>query len=148
MGITKSGLRVLVICTGNSARSQMAEGLFRHLGSGRVQVWSAGSEPAAAVHALAVRAMAEIGVDISAQRPTPLIALHRQPFEYVILVCGRAAESCPLFPGPAEQLHWFYDDPAAVQGSEADQLDAFRAVRDGLRERIAAWLTEDSHRPD
>lgn len=144
----KSDLRVLVICTGNSARSQMAEGLFRNLSRGQVEVCSAGSEPAAAVHALAVRAMAEIGVDISAQRPKPLSVFRRQPFDYVILVCGRAAESCPLFPGPAEQLHWFYDDPAAVQGSEADQLAAFRAVRDDLRERIAAWLTDDALRPD
>ncbi len=132
--------RVLVICTGNSARSQMAEGLLRRLGGDQVQVFSAGAEPAAAVHPLAVRVMAEIGVDISGRRPKPLVDFLGQPFDYVIAVCSRAAEACPVFPGPARRLHWFYDDPAAVEGSEAEQLAAFRAVRDDLRQRVAGWL--------
>lgn len=132
--------RVLVICTGNSARSQMGEGLFRHLGGDRVEAFSAGSEPAAAVHPLAVQVMVEIGVDISAHRPKPLADFLGQPFDYIIAVCGRAAEACPVFPGPARRLHWFYDDPAAVEGSEAERLAAFRAVRDDLRRRIADWL--------
>jgi arsenate reductase len=133
-------LRVLVLCSGNSARSQMAEGLFRHLGGGRVAVSSAGSDPEAAVHPLAVQAMAEIGVDISAHRPRPLTAFAGQPFDAVIAVCARAARSCPLFPGPAVRFDWFYDDPAAVQGSQETQLAAFRAVRDALYDRIVAWL--------
>ena len=135
-------LRILVICTGNSARSQMAEGLFQRLGGERVRVFSAGSEPSGAVHPLAVRAMAEIGLDIAAHRPKSLSDFLGQPFDYVIAVCSHAAQSCPVFPGLATRLNWFYDDPAAVQGSEAERLTAFRAVRDDLRERIAGWLAE------
>jgi arsenate reductase len=133
-------LRVLVVSTGNSARSQMAEGLFRRLGGDRVDVFSAGSDPAPAVHPLAVRVMAEIGVDISAHRPKPLTDFVGQPFDVVIAVCSRAAESCPILPGPVARLDWFYDDPAAVEGSEGEGLAAFRAVRDGLRIRIIACL--------
>jgi len=139
-------LRILVVCTGNSARSQIAEGLFRHLGGERVQVFSAGSEPSGEVHPLAVRAMAEIGLDISAHRPKSVIDFLGQPFDYVIAVCSHAAQSCPVFPGPATRLNWFYDDPAAVEGDEMERLAAFRAVRDDLRERIAQWLADQSKR--
>lgn len=132
--------RVLVICTGNSARSQMAEALLRHLGSDRLEVVSAGSSPAAQVHPLAVRAMAEIGLDISTQRPRPLTDFLGQPFDYVIAVCSKAAEACPFFPGPAQRIHWFYDDPAAVEGSDEKRMAAFRAIRDDLKTRIAEWL--------
>lgn len=132
--------RVLVICTGNSARSQMAEALLRHLGGDRVDVMSAGSTPAPQVHPLAVRAMAEIGLDISSQRPKPLTDFLGQPFDYIIAVCSKAAEACPFFPGPAQRIHWFYDDPAAVAGSEEERMAAFRAIRDDLRTRIAEWL--------
>lgn len=138
--MTAEPLRILVICTGNSARSQMAEGLFRHLGGERVQVFSAGSEPSGAVHPLAVRAMAEIGLDIAAHRPKALSDFLGQSFDYVIAVCSHAAQSCPVFPGPATHLNWFYDDPAAVQGTETERLAAFRAVRDDLRARITDWL--------
>ena len=136
-------VRVLVICTGNSARSQIAEGLFRRLGGGRVLSYSAGSNPAPTVHPLAVRVMAEIGVDLSAHHPKPLTAYLGQPFDVVIAVCSRAAESCPVFPGSAAPLNWFYDDPAAVEGGDVERLAAFRAVRDNLQQRIAAWLAEN-----
>lgn len=109
-------IRILVICTGNSARSQMAEALFRHIGGERVQVFSAGSEPSGAVHPLAVRAMTEMGLDIAAHRLKALSDFLSQPFDYVIAVCSHAAQSCPAFPGPATRLNWFYDDPAAVRG--------------------------------
>lgn len=132
--------RVLVICTGNSARSQMAEALLRHLGGDRVDAMSAGSTPAPQVHPLAVRAMAEIGLDISSQRPKPLTDFLGQPFDYIIAVCSKAAEACPFFPGPAQRIHWFYDDPAAVVGTEEERMAAFRAIRDDLRTRIAEWL--------
>ena len=135
-------IRLLVICTGNSARSQMAEGLFRRRGGERLRVFSAGSEPSGAVHPQAVRAMSEIGLDISAHRPKSLSDFLGQPFEYVIAVCSHATQSCPVFPSPATRLNWFYDDPAAVQGTETEQLAAFRAVRDDLREGIAGWLAE------
>ncbi len=137
---TAPAARMLVICTGNSARSQMAEGLLRHLGAGRVQVFSAGSTPAERVHPLAVRAMSEIGLDISHHTPKPLANFLRQTFDYVIAVCSQAAEACPTFPGPAERVHWFYDDPAAVQGTDEEKLQVFRAVRDDLKQRIEEWL--------
>ena len=135
-------VRILVICTGNSARSQMAEGLLRHLGGERMQVFSAGAEPSGQVHPLAVQAMAELGLDISAHRPKSLITFLGQPFDFVIAVCSHAAQSCPVFPGPAKRLNWFYDDPAAVQGSEAERLAAFRTLRDDLRKRTADWLAD------
>ncbi len=139
-------MRVLVICTGNSARSQMAEGLLRGLGANRLQVWSAGSAPAAVVHPLAVQAMAEIDIDISNHQPKAISSMLENSFDCVIAACSQAAESCPIFPGPAERLNWFYDDPAAVTASREEQLAAFRAVRDHLRRRIAFWLTENFHR--
>jgi arsenate reductase len=135
-------IRILVICTGNSVRSQMAEGLFRHLGGDWLQVFSAGSEPSASVHPLAVRVMAEIGIDIAHHRPKSLTDFLDRSFDFVIAVCSHAAQSCPTFPGPATRLNWFYDDPAAVQGNEAERLAACRAVRDDLRRRIAAWLAD------
>ncbi len=134
--------QILIICTGNSARSQMAEGLFRILGAERATVASAGSDPAAAVHPLAIQAMQEIDIDISEHRLKPTSRFLEQSFDYVIAVCSQAARSCPVFPGPAERLDWFYDDPAAVKGNQGEQLAAFRAVRDHLRRRIAFWLTE------
>ena len=137
-----TNLQILVICTGNSARSQMAEGLFRELGAGRVAVVSAGSEPAVAVHPLAIQAMQEIGIDISGHHPKSISQFVDQRYDYVIAVCSQAAESCPVFPGPAERLNWFYDDPAAVKGNQDEQQAAFRAVRNDLRHRIAFWLTE------
>jgi arsenate reductase len=137
--------RVLVICTGNSARSQMAEGLLRHLGGEQVQVFSAGSAPAEQIHSLAVRAMAEIGLDISAQKPKPLGDFLGRPFDYIIAVCSKAAEACPFCPGRAERLHWFYDDPAAVQGTGEAQMAAFRAVRDDMKLRITDWLASMSN---
>ncbi|GAB4505963.1 MAG: arsenate reductase ArsC [Anaerolineales bacterium] len=144
METSRQRKRVLVICTGNSARSQMAEALLRHLGGDRVDVMSAGSVPAAQVHPLAVRAMAEIGLDISSQRPKPLTDFLGQPFDYIIAVCSKAAEACPFFPGLAQRLHWFYDDPAAVGGTEEERLAAFRAIRDDLKTRIAEWLASMS----
>jgi len=133
--------RVLVICTGNSARSQMAEALLRQEGGERLEIFSAGSAPADRIHPLAVRAMAEIGLDISAQKPKPLSDFLGQPFDYIIAVCSKAAEACPYFPGPAARLHWFYDDPAAAQGTDEEKMAAFRAVRDDLKLRIAEWLS-------
>jgi len=132
--------RILVLCTGNSARSQMAEGLLRRLGGDRVEALSAGSRPAEAVNPYAVRVMAEVGVDISGNRPKHVSEFLGQSIDWVIIVCSRAAADCPHFPGARAELHWFYDDPAAVQGTDEQILAAFRAVRDDLARRLEAWL--------
>lgn len=128
--------RVLILCTGNSARSQMAEGLLRARGGDRFEVYSAGSQPAAQVHPGAVQAMAEIGLDISGQRPKPLSQFLGQEFDYVLTVCNHAAETCPFFPGRAERYHRDFTDPPAVPPEQ--QAATFRRVRDEL----AAWLDE------
>jgi len=127
--------RVLFLCTHNSARSQMAEGLFRHLAGGRFAVESAGTE-ASRVHPLAVRAMAERGIDISAQRSKHLAELAGQRFDLVVTVCDRASESCPIFPGAPRRLHWSIPDPSAAAGGEAERARAFAAAADDLAARI------------
>jgi len=128
--------RVLVLCTGNSCRSQMAEGWIRHLLGDRWEVRSAGTRPADRVHPLAVRVMAEAGVDISGARPEPVAACLGQPWDLVVTVCDAARESCPAFPGHAPQLHLSFPDPAEAGGSEAERLEAFRRVRDAIRDRL------------
>ncbi|MBX5452016.1 MAG: arsenate reductase ArsC [Thermogemmatispora sp.] len=134
--------RVLVLCTANSARSQMAEGLLRTLAGNQLEVASAGIAPSQ-VHPLARRVMAERGIDISAQRAKSVDEFRGQSFDVVITVCDQAAEQCPVFPGRAQRLHWSFPDPAAVTGSEEEQLAAFRAVRDGLEQRIREWLAQE-----
>ncbi|MDW8155368.1 MAG: arsenate reductase ArsC [Armatimonadota bacterium] len=131
-------MRVLFLCTGNSARSQMAEGWMRHLSGGAVEAASAGTEPKG-LHPLAVRVMAERGVDISAHRSKHVSELRGQAFDWVITVCDRARQSCPSFPG-ARTLHWDLLDPAEAQGDEQAVLDAFRQVRDELARRVKALL--------
>jgi arsenate reductase (thioredoxin) len=135
--MTKS--RVLILCTGNSARSQMAEGLLRELGQGESEVFSAGTRPST-VKALAIRAMAERGIDISGQRSKHLDEFRAQPFDVVITVCDDAAEACPVFPGRAERIHWSIPDPAAVQGTEDEQLAAFREARDQINAHLSEWV--------
>lgn len=134
--------RILVLCTGNSCRSQMAEGYLRSMAGDRFDVHSAGMEPRPEVHPLAVETMREDGVDVSSQRPKPLTNyLGRASFRYVIVVCDRADRDCPhLFPGALERLYWPFDDPAAFEGSEDEVEGEFRRVRDQIRERIASWL--------
>ncbi|HKS27581.1 MAG TPA: arsenate reductase ArsC [Pyrinomonadaceae bacterium] len=127
--------RVLILCTGNSARSQMAEGLLRGDGGDRFEVFSAGTEPAG-LNPLAVRAMLEIGIDISAQRSKSVDGYAGREFDYVITVCDRAKENCPVFPGRAERIHWSFDDPAAATGDEDERLSVFRRVRDEIREHL------------
>jgi arsenate reductase len=124
--------RVLILCTGNSARSQMAEGLLRGIAGDRFDVYSAGTL-ATYVRPQAIGAMAEIGIDISGQRSKSQDEFAGQPFDYVITVCDDAREHCPLFSGPATRIHWSIDDPAFAGRSEAERLDAFRRARDELR---------------
>ena len=132
--------RVLILCTGNSCRSQMAEGWVKHLLAGRWQAGSAGIQPAAAVHPLAVRVMAEVGVDISGNRPEHVEAYLEQPWDLVVTVCDSAKESCPLFPRPVEAIHNSFPDPAEATGSEEERLAVFRAVRDDIRARLLPEL--------
>lgn len=126
------GKRVLILCTGNSARSQMAEGLLRDDGGESFEVFSAGTEPGR-VNPLAIRAMQEAGIDISAHRSKSVEEYAGQKFDYVITVCDRARDNCPLFPGGAERIHWSFEDPAAAKGDEETRLSVFRRVRDEIR---------------
>lgn len=130
--------QVLILCTANSARSQMAEGLLRVLAGPRLDVFSAGSKPSV-VNPAAIAVMGERGIDISGQWSKSLDRYLNQPFDYVITVCDHAAETCPLFPGRAERIHWSFPDPAAVDDPQA-RLEAFRQVRDALEAQLAAWL--------
>ena len=129
------------MCTHNSARSQMAEGLLRHLAGDRFEVMSAGTE-ATHVRPLAIRAMGEIGVDISSQESKTLERYLREPFDYVITVCDDANEACPFVPGAGKRLHWTFEDPSRVEGSEEDRLAVFRSVRDRIRDRVQAALVD------
>lgn len=133
--------RVLILCTHNSARSQMAEGLLRHLVGNAMDIHSAGSAPSH-VHPLALQAMAARGLDISHHRSKHLDEFRNEPLDYVITVCDSAAESCPLFPGPAQRLHWSFPDPSAATGSEAERLATFITIRDAIEQRLQAWLAE------
>lgn len=133
-------VRVLFLCTGNSCRSQMAEGLLRRIvPPAVVEVVSAGTNPKP-VHPNAIRTMQEILVDISAQRSKPLDSFLGQEFDYVITLCDEAQQACPTFPGAAERLHWGLPDPAAAPGAEEERLAAFRAVRNELAIRIDGML--------
>lgn len=131
--------RVLILCTANSARSQMAEGLLRAIAGDQFDVFSAGARPSM-VNPLAIQAMDERGIDIRLHRSKSLNEFLDQPFDYVITVCDNAAEVCPVFPGPARRIHWSFPDPAAVEGSEEARLAAFRQVRDAIEEQFKTWL--------
>ena len=131
--------RVLFLCTHNSARSQMAEGLLRHLSGDRVEAYSAGTE-ATLVRPLAIRVMDEVGVDISGQESKTLERYRGEHFDYVITVCDDANEACPFFPGARNRLHWSFEDPARAEGPEEERLAIFRRVRDEIREHIEREL--------
>ena len=132
-------VRVLFLCTHNSARSQMAEGLLRHLAGDRFEAHSAGTE-ATHVRPLAIKAMEEVGVDISGQESKTLERYLEDPFDYVITVCDDANEACPFFPGAKNRLHWSFRDPSRAEGSEEERLAVFRSVRDRIGERIEREL--------
>lgn len=131
--------RVLFICTHNSARSQMAEGLLRHFGGDRFEAFSAGTE-ATLVRPLAIKAMAELGIDISGQQSKTLDRYVNEPFDDVITVCDTAAEACPIFPGAVHRRHWSFEDPSKATGSEEEQLEIYRRVRDQIRSHIEQEL--------
>lgn len=132
-------LRVLFLCTHNSARSQMAEALLRELGAGRFATCSAGTE-VTRVHPLAVRALAEVGIDIAGARSKHLSEYLGQDFDYVVTVCDSAAESCPVFPGTPARIHWSFPDPSAATGTEEERFRAFQRVRDDITHALEAWV--------
>jgi arsenate reductase (thioredoxin) len=138
-------IRVLFVCTHNSARSQMAEALLRREGGQQFEVASAGTE-ATGVNPLAVKALAEVGIDWSGARSKSVIEFLNHRFDYVVTVCDHARETCPVFPGATNSLHWSLDDPAGVEGTEARRLDAFRATRDEIVTRLKPFI-ESTRRP-
>jgi arsenate reductase len=133
--------RVLFLCTHNSARSQMAQGLLNWLAPEEYTAFSAGTHPSQQ-NPLAVKAMAELGINILPQGVHALTDYVGQPFGLVVTVCDQAAEECPLFPGAAQQLHWGFADPSLAQGTEEERLQAFRHTRDLLEARLKQWLAE------
>jgi arsenate reductase len=131
--------KVLVLCTGNSARSQMAEGLLRHEAGDRFEVFSAGTKPSQ-VRPEAIAVMDEIGIDISAHRSKSVDEFVGVDLDFVITVCNNANETCPIFPGETRRLHWPFDDPAAVEGTDVERKTAFRRIRDQIHARIMVFL--------
>lgn len=136
--------KTLFLCTGNSCRSLMAEGLLRHLGQNRFVAFSAGTHPKP-VHPQAIRAMQEIGIDISGQTSKSLDQYLNDHFDLIITVCDRAQEHCPVFPGEAERIHWGFDDPAEATGTEEERMRVFRRVRGEIQGRIRLLLSLEKY---
>ena len=130
--------RVLILCTGNSARSQMAEGMLRHDAGDRFEVFSAGTKPGH-VRPEAIAAMRELGIDISGHRSKSVEEFSGQSFDFVLTVCDNAKDSCPIFPGTAVTIHHNFEDPAALQGSEEERITLFRRVRDEIRQYLNSF---------
>jgi len=130
---------VLILCTGNSCRSHIAEGILRAAVGDTIEVASAGSKPAGYVHPLAIKALQEIGIDISQHRSKHLDEFKSRHVETVITVCGNADQVCPTFPGQVNRYHWGFDDPADARGSEEEKLTVFRRVRDEVRRVFEAY---------
>ena len=139
--MTNEGLRVLFLCTGNSARSQMAEAILRQLGEGRVQVESAGSHPRPGIHPFAREAVRKVlGLEMTGQHPKSVETFLKDRFDYVVTVCDRAAEVCPTFPG-AEIIRWSLPDPAEASGTDDEKRRAFENSAKDLIQRIRLWLS-------
>lgn len=133
--------KVLFLCTGNSCRSQMAEGLLRNLAGGKFEVFSAGVK-STHVNPLAIKVMQEIGIDISKQYSKSVTEFLGQQFDYVVTVCDNARQTCPIFPGKYEKIHWNLEDPALAQGSEEDKIKVFRKIGDQIKHEIKAFLKQ------
>ncbi len=134
---------VLILCTGNSARSQMAEGLLRHDAGEAFEVFSAGAKPTR-VRPEAIAVMRELGINISSHRSKSVDEFAGQPFDYVITVCDNAKESCPISPAKTRRIHWSIEDPAAAGGSEEQRLAVFRRIRDELRQHLRSFVQEQA----
>ncbi|MEW6511222.1 MAG: arsenate reductase ArsC [Bacteroidota bacterium] len=136
-------MKILVLCTGNSCRSQMAEAVLKSLDPS-VEVFSAGTQPAARVHPKAVQVMNEIGISLEGATPKPVDRFLNQAFDYVITVCDNAKETCPVFTGKvAHSVHMGFDDPAGAAGTDEEILAVFRRVRDEIRDQLTRWYRED-----
>lgn len=133
--------KILFLCTGNSCRSQMAEGFLRHLANEDFDARSAGIDPKG-LNPDAVNVMREVGIDISGQRSKHAGEFFKEHFPYVITVCDKARESCPVFPGAVKYLHWSLEDPAAAQGTREERLKVFRRVRDEIHQRVLGFIEE------
>ncbi len=134
--------QVLFLCSGNSARSQMAEGLVNHLPGSRWEARSAGTSPASSIHPLAVEAMAELGIDISGKHPKSVEQLRNETFDVVVTLCDDAAKNCPLWIGPGRVVHLAFPDPAGAQGELDSRLELFRQVRDDIRDKVLTRLQQ------
>lgn len=134
-------IRVLFLCTHNSARSQMAEGVLRALAGDRFDVASAGTE-ATRVHPIAIQAMEEVGIDLTGHTSKTIDAFLGQSWDYVITVCDSANERCPLFPEGTTRIHWSFDDPSQASGTDEDKLKKFRRVRDEILTRLRQWFAD------
>lgn len=139
-------MRVLILCTANSARSQMAEGLLRHAAGTSWEVFSAGTKPSR-VRPEAIAVMEEAGIDISGHRSKSADEFLGQDFDYVITVCDNAREACPVFPAGTKCIHWSIEDPAAVEGATEDRVNAFRHARDELQKKLRAFVREQTPIP-
>ncbi|HMZ36867.1 MAG TPA: arsenate reductase ArsC [Leptospiraceae bacterium] len=137
--ITMVKPRILILCTGNSCRSHLAEGILRQAAGDFLEVASAGSKPAGFVHPLAIRAMKEIGIDISEHTSKSMNDFLGSQIETVITVCGNADQACPVFPGQVNRHHWPFDDPAHATGTEEEQMEVFRRVRDEIKKVFEAY---------
>ena len=145
--MTEQRLSVLFLCTGNSARSQMAEAILRALSQDRIEVASAGTAPQVEIHPMARQAVRTLlNLDMAGQHPKRLDRFLDRDFDYVITVCDRAAETCPVFPGDPERIHWSYEDPAAVVGTEEEQQRAFDTTAKQMLARMRTWLALPSLR--
>jgi arsenate reductase len=140
--------RVLFLCTGNSARSQMAEGLVNHFLGAEWEAYSAGTHPAGYVHPLAVQVMLELGIDISNHRSKPADEFKDVPFDLVVTVCDDAAENCPVWLGPGQVVHIGFPDPARASGNHAEQLAIFCRVRDAIRQQVLDYLRKEMNHAD
>ena len=139
-------IRVLFVCTGNSARSVMAEALLRHHGGDRFEVYSAGTIPKG-INPLTLRVLSDAGIDASGARSKSVDEFLGQSFDYVVTVCDQARQVCPVFPGVHESLHWGYEDPAEATGTEEERLAVFRRVFIQIGERIRQFATLTSRQP-
>jgi arsenate reductase len=141
--MAESKPKVLFLCTGNSCRSQMAEGLLRHLGGSRFEAVSAGTRPVG-LNPGAVAVMDELGIDISGHTSKHVDSLAGEDFRHVITVCDNARETCPVFPAAVNTLHWSFDDPAGASGTQEERMAVFRRVRDEIRARIQKFLDDSA----
>ena len=134
-------IRVLFVCTGNSARSQIAEAMLRHAGGAAFETFSAGTEPGG-VNPFTVLALGEVGIDWSGAKSKSVMEFMGRPFDYVITVCDRARQTCPVFPGKHNSLHWDLEDPAEVEGTDKEKLEAFRRTRTEVASRLRPFVEQ------